>query len=849
MTSHLNQYNMKIMKKRIRIQIIGNYLNKIRYSLNRAGIYTEDFLANGNPLGIVSLSDDDKKDIAFPEVIQTANNKVTQLTLRKNLDEYLSHNEDVFKSNEKIPGIGKAVRLKNTSSYVIICNTNLVYPLFLYKDNLYSGTSPENEFSEYLRQEGAVNVIPSVCFNNIRSLFDKYIEILLKEYDRNHIILIKTAPSLWYLENGNFKLFDDNTARLRKFINEADNYFIEKTHCAVVNTFERFVPDGLLKESLLPCAYYPDFAYDELSADVISLINDIENRQVSVRKDAEKNTSFRENLHSAGEEEFLQFLVEKSKDGSSVSVKDISFIEKYTESKHIDLDGLTGIFMLAGQASPQNDFSKIAFNLLHNDSCSAVAQSLHRYKNNREYLNHYSYFRGIIPEINGAYIRMNHQYILGILPEQDIPIQLIPFRNQDTVDEKKVMDNGFFCSIHEAEALCKSMRFYVQRAKHGQGNHPVRLKYESKDSFLQSLYVLDYAYLLSNEPFLIGIEAVAAKDFRVRTNLDFLFCEKTRIVKIRNGLSDQISQYFLSKCIQYEGMDVYYDDLHVRSINADLFGYELDKVIHEKIDGKCFSVILSGELVKSFDAHEMDLPDVLFEAGICQLVAVADNKLFNFSGYKKCSRLLFEVSPEQGYENLKYLIRGFGSYVAYYFCVIRPEFLMLHYPLCLNQLCQFPEFEDEINTRLQCEMIHNTVIGVHIRRGDYTHWGETDHKYYREVIRKVISIPEYRAAKIYVFSDDIPWCRANAETLGLLQAGRENLVYISHNTGDNSFRDMQLLTFCKVIIGQQGGFARMAYVLSRNSEMFITPEESLYELFRKIGRGNKYDISLNKTDD
>ena len=57
------------------------------------------------------------------------------------------------------------------------------------------------------------------------------------------------------------------------------------------------------------------------------------------------------------------------------------------------------------------------------------------------------------------------------------------------------------------------------------------------------------------------------------------------------------------------------------------------------------------------------------------------------------------------------------------------------------------------------------------------------------------------------------------------------------------------VTFCKVIIGQQGGFARMAYVLSRNSEMFITPEESLYELFRKIGRGNKYDISLNKTDD
>ena len=294
---------------------------------------------------------------------------------------------------------------------------------------------------------------------------------------------------------------------------------------------------------------------------------------------------------------------------------------------------------------------------------------------------------------------------------------------------------------------------------------------------------------------------------------------------------------------------MYYDDLHARSINADLFGYELDKVINESIEEKCFSNILSGELVKSFDAHEMDLPDVLFEAGVRQLLAVADNKLFNYSGYKKCSRLLFEMNPEHKYENLKYLVRGFGPYVTYYYCVIRPEHFMLHYPLCLNQLCQFPEFEDEINARLYYEISHCTVIGVHIRRGDYTNWGETDHNYYKEAIRKVISIPEYREAKIYVFSDDIPWCRANAETLGLLQAGQERLTYISHNTGDDSFRDMQLLTLCKVIIGQQGGFARMAYVLSNKSEMFVTPEERLYDLFRKIGKGNKYDISLSKSGD
>ena len=836
------------MKKRIRIQIIGNYLNQIRFSLNRAGIYTEDFLANGNPLGFVSLTDDKKMDFEFPEAVQTVNNVVTQLTIRKNLDKYLAHDENVFNSNIIKPVLAKTVRYKNTSSYVIVCNNILVYPLFLYKDNLYSDTFPKNEFSEYLHREGAIDIIPSMRFDKIKDYYDNYIEILLREYDRDHIVLIKTVPSLWYLENGVFKLFDDKTAKIREFINEADNYFIEKTNCTVVNTFERFVPNGLLQESFLPCAFYPDFAYDELSADIVSVIYDIENGVLFIDEEAkrqtERGTLLHEGLYRAKEDGFLQFLVEKNKNESSVSLEDINFIEQYTASNHIDMDGLIGIFMLARQAVPRHDFGKVAFNLLHNKCCSVISQSLCRYNKNKEFLDHYSYYQGDIPEVTGAYIRLNHQYILGILPEQDVPFQLIQFQNKDSVDEKTVMDNGFCCSIHEAEALCKSMRFYVQRAKRGQGNHPVKLKYESEESFIQSLFVLDYAYLLGNEPFLIGMEGITAKNFCVRTNLEFLFSEYVRIVRICNGLSDQITQYLLSKCLQCEGMVVYYDDIPARSINAAHLGYELDKVVIDNIEEKCFSNILSDELLKKFDNHELDLPDVLFEAGVHQLLAVTDMRIY-YNFVKKCSRVLYTRYSDYEFENLKHFVQGFGSNITYYFTTIKPELFMIYYPLCLNQLYKFPEFEDLINSRLQHEMNHCTGIGVHIRKGDYVLWGETNHSFYKEAIQKVISIPEYYNAKIYVFSDDIPWCRANAETLGLLQAGKEKLTYISHNKGDDSFRDMQLLTLCKVIIGQQGSFARMAYLLSEKCEMYVTRSKKICERFRRVGRGNKYDIDFN----
>lgn len=780
------------MKGHTRIQIIGNDLNIIRHSLNRAGIYTEDIIRTGNPLGFVSLSED-RKSIIFPEYIEAINNKVTQLTLRKNLNEYLSHDENIFKSNEIKPGVGKTVRHKNTSSYVIICNTNLVNPLFSYKGNLYSGTFPENEFSEYLKQQGAENVSSSLHFNAIRKYFDKYIEILLKEYSSEHIILVKTVPSLWYLEQGTFKLFNDEIVKIRKFIHEADNYFIKKTHCAVVATFERFMPGGISEENSLPGVFCPDFAYDQLSIDIISAIQD-------------------------------------------------NNIVNLIQPNHITLDKIIEIFMLTGQSSPHNDFHSIATNLLHNKNCSVVAQSFLRYKVNKEFLNSYPYFQGHIPDITGVYIRLSNEYIMGIFPEKDVPFQLIPFSIKDTVDEDKVIENGFCCSIHEAEALCKSMKFYVQRAKRGGGNRPIKLQYETKEQFIQSMFFVDYEYLMSNEPFLIGVDNVATDRFSVRTNLEFLFREKTRIVRIQNGLTDQITQYLLSKCIQYEGMDVYYDDLHARSISADHQGYELNKVINERIDEKCFSNILSNELVKCFDNHEKDMPDVLFEAGAYQLLAVSDAVHFNCSGYKKCSRINYAIKAKHGYENIKYFVHGFGPYVTYYFSVIRPEILMLHYPLCLNQLFRFPAFEDKINSRIEHVLTHSTVVGVHIRRGDYTVWGKTDSEYYKAAIRKVTNLSEYREAKLFVFSDDIPWCKANAETLGLLQVGKENLTYVSHNKGDDSFRDMQLLSLCKVIIGQQGGFARMAHLLSNRSEMFVTPEKGLYKLLRKIGRGNKYDI-------
>ena len=85
------------MKRRIRVQMIGDKLGWIRNSLNRAGIYTEDLLQGGNPLGFFSVKN--SSDVEIPSKFKHIDNKITQLTIKKNLMNYLSHDEELFCEN------------------------------------------------------------------------------------------------------------------------------------------------------------------------------------------------------------------------------------------------------------------------------------------------------------------------------------------------------------------------------------------------------------------------------------------------------------------------------------------------------------------------------------------------------------------------------------------------------------------------------------------------------------------------------------------------------------------------------------------------------------------------------
>lgn len=82
-------------------------------------------------------------------------------------------------------------------------------------------------------------------------------------------------------------------------------------------------------------------------------------------------------------------------------------------------------------------------------------------------------------------------------------------------------------------------------------------------------------------------------------------------------------------------------------------------------------------------------------------------------------------------------------------------------------------------------------VAVHIRRSDYTQTGffkTMDLDYYNrafEVIGRKINSPRY-----FVFSDDITWSRQKL-------SGLKDVTFVDHNKGDDSFKDLLVMSACR----------------------------------------------------
>lgn len=138
---------------------------------------------------------------------------------------------------------------------------------------------------------------------------------------------------------------------------------------------------------------------------------------------------------------------------------------------------------------------------------------------------------------------------------------------------------------------------------------------------------------------------------------------------------------------------------------------------------------------------------------------------------------------------------------------------------------QFKAFADDKNIDLYEQIKEGgDFVSVHVRRGDYLE---------SELYRGLCGIDYYSRAIDFIkknvpnvsflfFSNDIQWCKSNL--LPLL--GNSKYQFVDWNKGNESYRDMQLMSYCKYNIIANSSFSWWAAYLNSNREkIVIAPEK------------------------
>ena len=133
---------------------------------------------------------------------------------------------------------------------------------------------------------------------------------------------------------------------------------------------------------------------------------------------------------------------------------------------------------------------------------------------------------------------------------------------------------------------------------------------------------------------------------------------------------------------------------------------------------------------------------------------------------------------------------------------------------------QFPPFMNKKNIDLSKKLMKSNSVSIHIRRGDYLNepeWCVCTQDYYSRAIALIKSSENIDV--LCVFSDDIQWCKDNLKDFA------SDIEYVDWNKGKESFRDMQLMTYCKHNIIANSTFSWWgAWLGNREGKKVIAPK-------------------------
>ena len=537
-------------------------------------------------------------------------------------------------------------------------------------------------------------------------------------------------------------------------------------------------------------------------------------------------------------------------------------ISMYTKYLKLDINDIIAVYMLYSKHENKSDFREIARKIINNPDCLPIKAAEKFRRKNIEYLKKYPYIQPDLLQADiseKVLVRIENNIFFTFDPNYDQPIEKYDIPITEEVDYTAIIESGYICQIEDADALCSSLPFYLERAKKGDGNTPIKIVFDSSESFFESLNYIDYTDILENERYVISIKGsnFEAENYSAKCNLEFLFKGKTRICGMANGFNDQLRFYLFAKKLEKEiGGDIFFDDIFSFYYRNHFNGKdEIEQTTTENINGKFLSQLFSEKLLeylcRNYGANaslSSSLPSILYKNNV-NILSIKNN------GDPKPYCPNIEIKTPGKQFDYKYLDL-FKNVDLSHWAIFTQLTDIVSDDFAISDYIEFPKFQDNKNIEIEEKMLSSDAVVLHIRRGDYiphlqkanhTDKGYIDYNFYVEAIQGILKINDYPNKKYFVFSDEIPWCKSHKHELGLDLVGDSEIIFVDHNKGSDSFKDMQLMLNGKIFIISHSGLARNAALLSERGEIRLCYNLDFMKAFEQMGQKNKYDITLSKT--
>lgn len=289
-----------------------------------------------------------------------------------------------------------------------------------------------------------------------------------------------------------------------------------------------------------------------------------------------------------------------------------------------------------------------------------------------------------------------------------------------------------------------------------------------------------------------------------------------KIQFLNGGLANQAFQYIFCRYyeLSYPGDVIYMDDSYF-ALNTVHNGYELEKVFGIKAHmlSECFTKDV-WDFILSERKKGKSVPQILLENGI-KLCMITDTK--NYSNFNPFDGTVYLIKEPLYLPDI--LERTENVYYHGYW--FNPFFFNEYKNIFLKDF-HFPEIIEQTNLEYAHEILSSDSVSIHIRRGDYVTLGwAMDISTYRTCIESFLSMNDTRPWHLFIFSDDIAWCKKHSDELNFSKF--DDYTYIEGNIGGKNYRDLQLMSMCKGMILSNSAFCFLAALLNIHKECILNP--------------------------